>query len=89
MKRTVITLSMAALSMALAGASLAQGRHDDRPHGSTKPSAASTWVGPATPGRHDEGPYAHRPRQSNAKKSESPAATGVKPSPDAEICCDK
>ena len=89
MKRTVITLSMAALSMALAGASLAQGRHDDRPHGSTKPSAASTWVGPATPGRHDEGPYAHRPRKSNSKQSESAAAASIKQSPDAEICCDK
>ena len=89
MKGTVITLSMAALGMALAGASLAQGRHDEKPHGSTNPSAGVTWVAPATGGRHDEGPNAHRPRQSAAKKSESPAAAGVKPSPDAEICCSK
>jgi len=89
MKGTVITLSMAALGMALAGASLAQGRHDEKPHGSTKPSAGATWVAPATGGRHDEGPYAHRPRKSNVKQSESTPAAGTKQSPDAEACCNK
>jgi hypothetical protein len=89
MKRTVITLSIAALSLAFAGTSLAQGRHDEKPHGSANPSAGVTWVAPATGGRHDEGPYAHRPRPSVTKKSESPAAAGVKPSPDAETCCNK
>ena len=89
MKRTVITLSIAALGLAFAGTSLAQGRHDEKPHGSAKASAGVISVAPATGGRHDEGPYAHRPRLSAAKKSESPATPNAKQPADAEACCDK
>ena len=89
MKGAVIALSIAVPGRAPSGTSLAQGRHDEKPHGSANPSADVTWVAPATGGRHDEGPNAHRPRKSNSKQSESPAAAAVKQSPDAEICCDK
>lgn len=89
MKRTVITLSIAALGLALAGTSFAQGRHDEKPHGSANLSAGVTWVAPATGGRHDEGPNAHRPRQSVAKKSETPASARARQLPDAEPCCNK
>ena len=50
------------------GVAGAQGRHDDKPHGSTKPSASSTeGKYEAMPGgRHDEKP--HGPRKEVSKK---------------------
>ena len=76
MKRSVIPLFLAALGLAFSGAALAQGRHDEKPHGSAKPSTSVTSAAPATGGRHDEGPNAHRPRKSAAKQSEGQAPLG-------------
>lgn len=57
------TKSLAALTMilgiALSTSAFAQGRHDEKPHGSGKPMAvANEQAGnPPLPGRHDERPH--------------------------------
>jgi len=67
MKRALIATVVLAFGTALATASFAQGRHDEKPHGSTKPSAGqSQAAGPAMGGRHDERP--HGPRKPVLKK---------------------
>jgi hypothetical protein len=62
MKRALIATIVLAFGTALATASFAQGRHDDKPHGSTKPSAESTRYVPVPVwgGRHDERPHGPR-----------------------------
>ena len=62
------------LGMGFALTAAAQGRHDEKPHGSTKPSATSTESYepvPVTGGRHDERP--HGPRKPAAKKQAATA----------------
>lgn len=64
-----IKYALAAALSAAMGIALAQGRHDEKPHGTQgKPAAASDT--PATermPGRHDERP--HGKSKSTAKKT--------------------
>jgi hypothetical protein len=74
MKRAFIATIVFAFGTALAAPAFAQGRHDEKPHGSTKPSAESTEgkYEPMQGGRHDEKP--HGPRKPAAKKSESKKA---------------
>jgi hypothetical protein len=71
MKRTLLisTLVFAAGTL-LASASYAQGRHDEKPHGSTKPSTTSPEgkYEPGMGGRHDERPHGTR-KKTDAKKS--------------------
>lgn len=71
MKRASIAVVTLALSTALAATAFAQGRHDEKPHGSTKPSAESTErkSQPMAGGRHDERP--HGARKSAAKKADA------------------
>ena len=58
MKRVLIAAVFSVSGILVAGSSLAQGRHDEKPHGSTKPSAGqSQAAGPAMGGRHDERPH--------------------------------
>ena len=59
MKRASIAALILVLGTALATTAFAQGRHDEKPHGSTKPSAESTEgkQQPMTGGRHDERPH--------------------------------
>lgn len=80
MKRALLTTAVLVLGAVLAMASYAQGRHDEKPHGSTNPAASVTSVAPTTGGRHDEGPYAHSPRKTKAKPA---AEADAKASPDA------
>jgi hypothetical protein len=80
MKRALLTIAAFVLGAGLASASFAQGRHDEKPHGSSKPAASVTSVTPATGGRHDEGPYAHSPRKAKAK---TVIEADAKASPDA------
>ncbi len=62
MKRTSIAAFVLVLGTALATTAFAQGRHDEKPHGSTKPSAESTEgrSQPMAGGRHDERPHGTR-----------------------------
>jgi len=57
------------------GIAVAQGRHDEKPHGSTKPSTSATEdkYEPMPGGRHDEKP--HGPRK--AAKQTSVKADGT------------
>jgi len=75
MKRALIATVVLAFGTALATASFAQGRHDEKPHGSTKPSAGqSQAAGPAMGGRHDERPHGTRKKPAQAVKSGEEAA---------------
>ena len=89
MKRTILPLYAIALWIAISGTSFAQGRHDERPHGSAKPSAEAVTRAPVTTGRHDEGPYAHSPRKATEKKPEVESGAQAKQSTDADACCSK
>lgn len=73
MKRTTTATIAVILSMGLALTVAAQGRHDEKPHGSTKPSATGTerMYEPMPGGRHDEKP--HGPRKPAAKKQSEKA----------------
>lgn len=71
MKRASIATVVCTFGIALASTAYAQGRHDEKPHGSTKPSVQSTdgKYEPMPGGRHDEKP--HGPRKLAAKKADA------------------
>ena len=55
-----------AVCAALGTAVYAQARHDEKPHGEGKPSAASgTSVADRAPGRHDERPHGTPKKKAN------------------------
>lgn len=59
MKTKVLTALILVLGIALSGSAFAQGRHDEKPHGMTKPAAEAKDNDRAVPraGRHDERPH--------------------------------
>lgn len=85
MKRTIITTVVFTFGTVLATTAFAQGRHDEKPHGSTKPSAEVAQYAPVSVsgGRHDERP--HGPRQP-APKKQAPKG-GAEAAPAADACC--
>ena len=74
MKRAYIAAVIVAFGTALAATAFAQGRHDEKPHGSTKPSAESSEgkYEPMPGGRHDERPHGQRKpaKQAEPKKAD-------------------
>ncbi len=74
MKRIAIAMTALLLSAGIATTATSQGRHDEKPHGSTKPSASATEVKyePMPGGRHDEKPHGAR---KPAQKAEGAATT--------------
>ena len=65
------------LGIALSTSAFAQGRHDEKPHGMSKPATEaqeSKDARTATGGRHDEGGTTHRARKAQAKDGNSKAA---------------
>lgn len=72
--KTIAALSMI-LGIALSTTSFAQGRHDEKPHGSTKPAAAAEGraMPRATGGRHDSGGTSHGTPKAAAKKDTAKA----------------
>lgn len=76
MKRIAIAMTALLLGAGIATTVTAQGRHDEKPHGSTKPSASATEGNyePMPGGRHDEKP--HGPRKP-VQKAESAATTAA------------
>jgi hypothetical protein len=68
-----ITVAIIAILVGI-GLAAAQGRHDEKPHGSTKPSVSSTEgkYEPMPGGRHDEKPHGTR---KPAQKAEAAATT--------------
>jgi len=77
MKRASIAAIILAFGTALAATAFAQGRHDEKPHGSTKPSAESTEgkYEPMPGGRHDEKP--HGPRKLATKKADTTKPSAI------------
>jgi hypothetical protein len=79
--RRITTATIAViLGMGLALTAAAQGRHDEKPHGSTKPSVSSTeGLAPIAiaGGRHDERPHGARKPAAikQSEKVEGAAAT--------------
>lgn len=69
MKSHPIALAALALALAMPIGSMAQGRHDEKPHGATKPAAAATEQPRGTGGRHDEGGTTHGKKKVAAKKA--------------------
>ena len=71
MKRTSIAAIILVTGTALGSTAFAQGRHDEKPHGSTRPSSASTEgkYEPGMGGRHDERP--HGTKKPAAKTADS------------------
>lgn len=73
---------IAAISFGVATTTLAQGRHDEKPHGSAKPAADSgdteRKAPPGVGGRHDERPHGtvkkQKPKKSKASSGEEKIA---------------
>jgi hypothetical protein len=79
MNRNIISTLAVIVGLGLAGTAIAQGRHDEKPHGydKAKAEAAAATTQSETPaatgGRHDERPH-------NVKKTKAtPKATDAKP----------
>ncbi len=72
--KTLAALTMI-LGIALSTTTFAQGRHDEKPHGSTKPTATQEGKAPpaATGGRHDAGGTTHGTVKAKAKKDNAKA----------------
>ena len=79
MKNLLSTIGLA-VAVALPAAAIAQGRHDEKPHGVLKKGAQADKEArtPGTGGRHDEGPTSHGKKAAPKKKpnsaEESPAS---------------
>jgi hypothetical protein len=73
MKRAYLIAVVLAFAASLSGTVFAQGRHDEKPHGSTKPSATSSdgKYEPMPGGRHDEKPHGPRkPKKADTKQAD-------------------
>lgn len=78
MKIHIVAAAALAFAIGFAGPALAQGRHDDKPHGYDKAKAEASAKGmietpAATGGRHDEKP--HGSAKKTAAKSTDAGAT--------------
>jgi hypothetical protein len=72
--KTLAALTMI-LGIALSTSAFAQGRHDEKPHGMSKPAATqeSKETRTATGGRHDAGGTTHGANTITAKKDSAQA----------------
>ena len=75
MTQALKTIALLAAFAALSTTAIAQGRHDEKPHGIMKAPASTTQESRAsgTGGRHDEGPTSHGKKKPAAKKDKSVA----------------
>lgn len=75
---TINTISILA-AVLISSAAIAQGRHDEKPHGMMKPSptAAEQSRGSGTGGRHDEGATTHGKKKPAAKKAQASEEGGA------------
>jgi hypothetical protein len=75
MKTKTLAALTLILGIALSTSAFAQGRHDEKPHGTGKPAATqeSKVTRTATGGRHDEGITTHGAKKTSAK-TDSPKA---------------
>jgi hypothetical protein len=70
MKRPLITIVVLMAGALFATVSVAQGRHDEKPHGAGKPAQAKESGTSAIPGRHDERPHGPPPAIKQTSKAE-------------------
>ena len=76
MKSTSLTALAMTLCIAASTSALAQGRHDEKPHGIRKPpteTKQSRDTRTATGGRHDEGGTTHGAKQAKTRKDNAKA----------------
>ena len=80
MKDALKTIALLAALAAFSTTAVAQGRHDEKPHGMKKPLATASEEsrGSGTGGRHDEGPTTHGKKKPAAKKDKSSAQEPTK-----------
>ena len=73
MTQALKTIALLAAFAALSTTAVAQGRHDEKPHGMMKAPASATADSRAsgTGGRHDEGATSHGKKKPAAKKDKS------------------
>jgi len=72
-------LAIAAIGIASATTAFAQARHDEKPHGSTKPDTTQNTerkAGPMTGGRHDERPHGVTKKPKKEKSTAGDEKTG-------------
>ena len=71
---SINTISILAAAL-ISSAAIAQGRHDEKPHGMMKspPAATEQSGGSGTGGRHDEGGTSHGKKKPAPKKAQAPA----------------
>jgi len=70
MKRIIVAVIASALGAAVALTAVAQGRHDEKPHGLSKPATEQSEAsGPSTGGRHDERPHGMKKKAAPKKKT--------------------
>lgn len=73
MTQALKTIVLLAAFAAFSTTAVAQGRHDEKPHGMMKAPSTTTQESrvPGTGGRHDEGPTSHGKKNPAAKKDKS------------------
>lgn len=76
MNRTLMIVLAVATGVTLTSTAMAQGRHDDRPHGQGKPAQAASASDDtaATGTRHDD--RSHGPKKTAKKKDKSATSGG-------------
>jgi hypothetical protein len=78
--KTTATAIAALIALSMVGSAAAQGRHDEKPHGSTKPSTTqdNERQSPVmTGGRHDERPHGMMTKpKTKAKASDEKEKSG-------------
>lgn len=90
MKRTSHVLVALFAGFALAGTAIAQGRHDERPHGYDKAKAQAMAAGTSetvttagSGGRHDEKPHGMTRKVAPTKSAAQPSAAAAAATPEA------
>lgn len=90
MKRTSHIFVALFAGFALAGSAIAQGRHDERPHGYDKAKAQAIAAGTTeavkttgSGGRHDEKPHGTTKKVAPAKSAATPSAATAAATPEA------
>ena len=75
MKHNAMAGVLFVVTAAIGAAGYAQGRHDDRPHGTRLSFAEVQRGAPAPAGRHDEKPHGQKKMKAQAMESKLPEKT--------------
>ena len=75
MNRAIMTVVSTLAMVVVASTAFAQGRHDEKPHGTGKPAPTASEAA-ATGGRHDEGRTTHAKKKETEVRSKDKAKSG-------------